>query len=132
MALDREIEQIRNDPDRWKTLARQLPQAGPEAFTDWELDFLEEIPKRKGLEHLSHRQAEILLGIRDNVEIVSSYRGYSVKWLSTACHENRFDLDEEDQAWVERLYANSPAAMRSKDARRLLSMARRLGVIEDN
>lgn len=132
MALDREIEQIRNDTARWRALARQLPRAGPEALTDWELDFLEEIPNRKWLEQLSYRQAEILLNIRDEVETVSSYRGYSVKWLCSICHDNRLDLDEEEQAWVELLHAGGAASMRRKDARRLMSLARRLDVIEND
>jgi len=132
VALDREIEQFRSDPVRWRALARQLPRAGLEAFTDWELDFLEGLPNRKWLEQLSHRQAEILLGIRDDVETVSSYRGYDVKWLCSVCHANRLDLDEEDQAWVEQLHAASRVAMRRKDARRLLNLARRLDIFDND
>ena len=131
MALDREIEQIRNDTAQWRALAQRLPNVGQGALTGWELDFLEEIPKRTWLEQLSRRQAEILLGIRDSVETVSSYRGYSTKWLCAACHENRFDLDEEDQAWVERLHASDSISMRRRDARRLLGLAKRLDVIGD-
>ncbi len=132
MALDREIEQIRNDTAQWRALARRLPSVGSEALTDWELDFLEELPRRTWLEQLSLRQAEILLEIRDDVELVSSYRGYSVKWLCSVCHDNRFDLDEEDQARVERLHARGSGSQRRKDAQWLMRLAKRLDVIESD
>lgn len=131
MALDREIEQIRHDPAQWRALARRLPLLGSEAFTDWELDFLEEIPNRRWLEHLSPRQAEILLEIRDGVETVSSYRNHSVKWLCAICYGNRYDLNEDEQAWVERLHANNPTSLPRKDAARLMNFARRLGMFDD-
>jgi hypothetical protein len=132
VALDREIERIRNDTAQWRALALRLSDAGRDALTDWELDFLEEIPRRTYLEQLSHRQAEVLLLIQDSIEIVSSYRDYSVKWLCATCYENRLDLDEEDQAGIERLYATRPVSLRRREARRLLSLIRRIGYFEQD
>ncbi|MBO9706989.1 MAG: hypothetical protein J7521_02150 [Caulobacter sp.] len=132
MALDREIEQLRADTARWRALARRLPTTGEGSLTDWELDYLEELPRRTWLEHLSYRQAEVLLDIRDNVERVDSYRGCSAAWLLTACYGNRLDLDEDNQAWVEHLHATDRAPLPLKSVKRLLALAKKLGLFDQD
>ena len=131
MALDSEIERIRKDTVRWRSLAQQLlTYAGHGALTDWELDFLENNLSKPWLDELSYRQGESLLVIRDGVELLASLHGYSTTYLVRACYENRFDLDDEDEAWLVEMNQSGRTAIRRKEAWRLFSLAKRIGEVE--
>jgi hypothetical protein len=131
MALDAEIERIRKDTEHWRALMRQLlSYAEKGVLSDWELDFLESNLGKRWLDELSYRQAESLLEIRDDVQVVSAYRGYSVKTMLQGVYENRLDLDDDGEEWVKRLYESGRNEIRRKDARRLIAIARRIGLIE--
>lgn len=132
MASDIEINRIRNDTDGWQLLVQQLLRYEEAAFEAKDFSFLESLESRKWLDSLSYRQAEWLIDIRDSVQTVSDFRGYSVKYLIQRCHENRFDLnDDGDQVWLTGLHQSRPTTVRRNEARRLYRLAKRLGEIDD-
>jgi hypothetical protein len=131
MASDIAIERIRKDTEAWRGLAgRILRLTEPGVLTDNEVDFLEQIQERSWLDELSYRQAEWLLGIRDNVEQVASYRGFSLTRLIRRCYESRFDLDDREQRWISRLFERREEPIRARDARRIYSIAQRQGEVD--
>ena len=133
MASDSEIERIRKDTEAWRALMRQLLRyADLDMLNPWELDFLEGNLAKPWLEVLSYRQCECLLDIRDDIVLVSSHRGFSVRYLANGCYENRLDLDEEDEAWIVEVYKGGQISVRKRDARRLVKIAGRLGLIESD
>ena len=57
--------------------------------------------------------------------------GFNVRALIVRCAEAACDLDEEDEAFVMQLKASGATSVRRRQLRKLLAIARQLGVIED-
>jgi hypothetical protein len=123
-----EIDRIRKDPAAARALAARLLKIHRHDFTDWELDFLQSIARYHSDEELTTRQGEKLLQIRDDVELITKYHGFSIKTLIQGCYEGRMDLDEADETWIEELRGKE--AIKRRFIGRLLRCARRLGNIE--
>lgn len=132
MASDREIQRVRKDPQEWRLLVgRLLIYADHGALPDKDETYLDSLTRRPWLEELNYRQAEWLLDIRDRVQTVSNYRGFSLKTLISNCHQNRFGLDDdEDQVWLEELKASGRSALNTYETRRLYALAIGLGLID--
>lgn len=131
MALDREIEAVRKDPDRFRFMAKQLLEHDEASLTDQALDFLEKVSGWKWSEDLSYRQAEWLLDLRDDHQMVTAFRGYSIGALVRVCFLNRFEFDEDAQEWIEGVHASGRTSLRRREAARLHRLARRLGEAGD-
>jgi hypothetical protein len=98
-------------------------------WTDWEEPFLEKMAINRAA--LTTRQAEKLLELRDAVRRVSTVKGFSVRSLLGICWEARLDLDEDgDVDFLNQLKTSGSAAIRNRDAGRLMACARKLRVIE--
>ena len=97
-------------------------------LTSWEGPFLESMGVHQG--ELSTRQAEKLVEIRDQNTWISDIRGFSVRLLVNQCWETRYDLNDEDAAFVESLKARGASAARYREACRLLDCARDLHLID--
>jgi len=96
------------------------------------MDFLESLQSAWRPNELSYRQVEWLLDIRDSTTFVSEYGGASVNFLMRACFENRFGIDDmDDAAWVDAVWAAKENRLRKRDAQRLFRIARSLDVLED-
>ncbi|PVM85877.1 hypothetical protein [Caulobacter endophyticus] len=130
MASWREIEALKQDRGAAQRLAEALFALGPEALTDWEQDFLEGVPRRLLYDDLSTLQAEKLLQIRDDVEVLSMFEGMRIASLIRRCHEARLDLEEDDEDWIVQIAQTSPTALRRRYLGRLLRCARRLGLLD--
>lgn len=125
-----EIEQIRKDPDGVRGMARRLSALGSDGgLTDWEADFLENLQRQKNLEEYSTRQAEKLLEIRGDIELVEECRGFSVRRLISECFEGRLELSEDDEAWIVELKSEGSSRIRRRHIGRLLRCAREVGAI---
>lgn len=130
MALDREIERIRKDPDQWRPLLHQLLRH--DDLAPRHLGLLDSLAERqRWLEELSYLQAEWLLDIRDEAQTVIEYRGHGVRYLLRCCYENRLDLDEDGEAWVIELHKSGRMPVRKYEARRLYDLAHELGYVDD-
>lgn len=126
-ASPREIEDVRKDPDKWRPLILQLLKFDRPALTDDFLDFAERVLALSWLQEISYRQTEWLLGVRDNVRFVSTYRQFSLKALLKLCYENRLDFDDEEaEAWLEAMYLSGATEFRLYEAKRIYAFARRL------
>jgi hypothetical protein len=132
VASDIEIERIRKDAERWKSLVQQLLRYDDSVLEQKDSCFLDSLSLRDWLDELSYLQAEWLLDIRDSVQIVPEFRGYSVRYLVRCCYENRFGFDsEDDQAWLVELYQSGKTSIRKNQAKRLYYMAKDIGEVED-
>ena len=127
MASWKEIEALKHSPANARTLAKSL--LATSGLSAWEEPFLESMSLHEG--QLSTRQSEKLLELRDESLWVSSIRGFSVRLMLQSCWESRHDLDDDDDVeFIERLEATRSTTAKYRDARRLLNIARKLGVID--
>ena len=129
-ATPREIEACRKDPDKWRPLIRQLLKYDREALTDEFLDFAERVLPLEWLQEISYRQTEWLLGVRDKVRIVSTYRQFSLKALLKACYESRFEFDEHNEEWIEAMFHSGLSEFRLYEAKRIYALAHHIGEVD--
>lgn len=126
-----EINRLKNDPSGARILAERLLRFNADALNDWETVFLGDALTWPDDEALSTRRIEKLVEIRDEVERVSTWRGFSVRNLVRSCYEGRADLGDQDEAWINELRTTDAERVRRRELPRLAHCARSLGVIED-
>jgi hypothetical protein len=131
MASWSEIDRIRKNPAAVREITRRLLRLPASEFTDWEIDFLRAMANHPDDEDLTTRQSEKLLEIRDDVEILTEFRGFSVRLLLKQCRDARLDLAEPDEAWIVQMAAKSENSIKRKHIGRLMRCARELNVIEE-
>jgi hypothetical protein len=121
----REIVRLAGDPAGVRKIAKTLLASAE--LTDPQIDFLSDMAEFKG--RISTRQGEYLLGIRDDMQEVSTV-GYdfSVRILLRRCWEARDELDEADQEFIAKHHGRT--TIRYKYCGRLLRCARQLGLID--
>jgi hypothetical protein len=103
MASWTELERVRKDPIAFRALAKSLlkdPNCEDSEFAD---GFLENIARWKR-DEITLRQSEVLLGLRDNAEIHTQYKGLSIRLLMEKCYATRYELDEVDRKRLEALH----------------------------
>jgi len=130
MAAPREIEDVRKDPDKWRLIMRQLLRYDREALSDELLDFIERLLSLPQVDVLTYRQGEWLLDVRDKVKIVSTFRDFSLKALIQRCYEQRLDLSEAAQEWIENLVERGRSEIRLYEARKIYRIAYSLGEVD--
>lgn len=133
MATEREISRVRHDPAQWRGITRHLiDYAEKHDLEERHLKLLATLQTSAASDEISYRQAEWLLDIRDDVDYVSEYRNVSVKFLIRAVYENQYGVDDDDDAsWIKEIWRQSPARLRKRDARRLYTIAKLIGLLED-
>jgi hypothetical protein len=98
MANWKEIDRIAKDPAGVRALAKSLLRMPDAGWKEWELDFLEHMSHHEG--HLTTRQSEKLVEIRDAAQYFSTYDGFKISTLIDKCWMARLDLnDDEDVAF---------------------------------
>jgi hypothetical protein len=130
VATWKEIAETRRDPRRARKIARFLLRFHKDNLTEWELEFIEKVARRNVELDLSTSQSEKLLQVRDAQEKIESTRGFNVAAVLKQCWEARLDLDEDDEAWITRIYARSPSTVRQGESGGLLRIAGLLRIIE--
>lgn len=128
MASWKEIERFRKDTKAVRLLAEALLKIDTTREHPWETDFL--VSMRTWHGELTTRQSEKLLQIRDGLETVTVFRGFSVKALLAGCHLARLDLVEDDEAWIVRCRAKSESSILRRHVGRLMRCASQLNLIE--
>ncbi len=130
MATYQEMHRIAHDPAAVRDMAKRLLKIPNHEWTDWELDFLESMARRKGPDPISMRQREVLLGLRDETEYHSRINGISVGTLIKKCHEYRLDLDESNANWIEELWRKGTSSLKRGALGRLRRCCIQLGELE--
>jgi hypothetical protein len=110
-------------------LAKRLLAAPESDWTDWEIDFLEDMSRHAGPD-LTTRQGEKLIELRDDAESYASWRGLSVRILVEKCSLARDELEPHDAAFVQKLQGCGATAVKRRQLFRLLRCARQLKLIE--
>lgn len=128
MASHIEMLRVAKDPAAVRSLATRLLATPNHVWTEWEVDFLENMTHFDGPDLISIRQREVLFELRDDAEYLTHYRGLRIATLISNCVLARFDLDEADAEFVLSLKGN-PSIQRRKLGR-LLRCCRMLGEIE--
>lgn len=128
MASWKEIERFRRDVGAAKRLAAKL-LAFHSDFTEWERDFLEKISQIDADYGLTTRQTEKLLQIRDDSELITEYRGFSIRLLIKQIYEARLDLEEGDETWIVHIRENYDSSIRRRHVSRLMRYARDLHIV---
>lgn len=102
MASYRDINALAKDPIRVRATAQFLLTLPDTDWSDWELDFLEDMAMHTT--ELTTRQAEKLVEVRDDAVRYTSASGYKFATVIEECWRNRLDLDDEDDIdFIERL-----------------------------
>jgi len=124
----REINALQKDPQRARDLATFLGKLKDIQWTDWELDFLENMSG--WTEDLTTRQGEKLIELRDASTWCEAVEGFSLRILVEKCFCGRLDLGEQDAEFFERVKVSGARKFRRRDAARILRCARQLGELE--
>jgi hypothetical protein len=125
----REIDRVRKDAAAVRTLAKRLLAVPDSDWTDWEIDFLEDMARHGGRD-LTTRQGEKLIELRDDAESHAGWRGLSVRILVERCSLARDELETGDAAFVQKLQVCGAAVVKRRELFRLLRCARQLRLIE--
>jgi hypothetical protein len=125
-----EIDRIRKDPAGFKSLAKTLLDNPTFEKTEWEQDFLRDKVEGKKRPEFTTRQGETLLDLRDKAAHHTKHKGLSIPILIEKCWLNRFDLDERDQEFIERLKASGRGYVTGRQLRRFLHICKQLGEVE--
>ena len=128
MASYRDINALAKDSSRVRNTARYLLTLHDADWSDWELDFLEDMSKCK--DELTTRQAEKLVELRDDSIRYTKASGFLFTSVIDVCWRNRDELDDSESEFIERLKALGETALRRRDAMRLRQCAVVLGEIE--
>jgi hypothetical protein len=126
----REINALQRDPERVRRLAQFLVALKEIEWTDWELDFLQDMAARVSDEDLTTRQAEKLVELRDASVWHEQVDGFSLRLLIKSCNDMRHLLREHDEQFVIRLKNEGAVKLRRRDAARLMRCSRITGEIE--
>lgn len=132
MASWKEISRVRKHPVEFRAIASRILATNEIDLTEWEMVFLEEATKKLNVTEFTTAQAEKLLQIRDDTEIVRTWRGFSVELLLKNCYEARCDLIESDEEWIIAIREAMRDGIRRRNLGRLARIASRLGVIEED
>lgn len=130
MASWAEIERLRKNGPGFRALAARLLAAHRDDLTEWESAFLDDLCGQNGATDFSLRQSEKLFEIRDGVEPIAEFRGFSVRLLIDQCYLARLDLSEGDEAWIVALRARDERTVRRRHLGRLLRCAREISLID--
>lgn len=127
----RELSRIAADPVAVRSTAALVKALlGPE-ISDWQQDFLSKLEKFNGPDRLSTRQCETLISLRDRAKRRSKVGSYAAFPLVRRIWELRFDLDAEDEAFVDRLYAIGPQlALFDSEWMHVFGLARQFDLID--
>ena len=129
----REMKALGENPDAVRALAvylLNLPAIDAQVrWTDWELDFLEHMLRREGGEPLSMRQVEVLADLKEGARSYDKLDGLAVGSLIDDCWLARYDLDEDEERFIDTLKASGARALKKRQAVKLLGLARQLGVV---
>ncbi len=130
----REMKALADSADRVRALAGlllKLPATdGQITWSDWELEFLEKMAQHQGPDPLSLRQAEKLVELNDDAKSYSNLDGLSVPALIDQCWIARLDLEEDDEAFIDRLKSSGARTLKRRQGLKLLACARQLGIVE--
>jgi hypothetical protein len=129
------MKDLAENPAAVRALARYLlllvGRDEAQAWTDWEVDFLESMATRECEEPLSTRQREVLSGLKSAAERHSEIDGMGVRSLIERCWLERADLDsDEDQEFIVALRTSGQRTVTGRQRWRLVRCCRELGVIE--
>lgn len=128
----RKVNALAKDTARARRTAQFLLKLDGQDWTDWEFDFLAAMTERR--EELTTRQAEKLVELEDAAVWHDKVPGeaFSVRLLVKGCYEARGDLEEEDAAFIEGLWARQATKLRRRGLSRLMRCARVSGVVESD
>jgi hypothetical protein len=124
MPTDKAIDALCKDPARAARLAAFLLSLGDADWTAWELTFLTGTIDRGDTAPLSYRQAEKLLELEDRSVLLSKVQGLAISSLIRECWALRFELDPEDEAWIDGLNRKGTTSLRRGTTGRLLACLR--------
>jgi hypothetical protein len=126
-----EINDLKKDPQRVRTLAKRLLQLAYANWSEERTSFLNDMARQKN--EITTRQAEYLLDLRDETELFSTAGGFSVASLIEDCWRHRLPdryggLSDENCAFIEGIRGKTTLAR--PQLRRLFFCCRELGLIE--
>ena len=124
----REISALGKEPDKARALAVYLLKVPDIEWSEWELDFIEDMVARQ--EGLSMRQAEKLVELRDETLWYEKVEGFALKGLVDTCFLYQDELSEHDQEFITQLKAAGATKLRRRPALRLMRCARTVRAIE--
>lgn len=106
----RELERLRKDATRVRGLAQHIWQV---IGDDLDLDanaFVHSMMDFAGDDGISHRQAEWLLDLRAKTTLLRVHDGFDVVAVVRDVWMARSELDEHDEAFIQRMYGRGEAA----------------------
>jgi len=125
-----EMQKLATNPGAISSLASYLMLLKDAGWTDWEINFLDNMSGWAGPDPISTRQREKLIELRDDAKNYSTFDGFSVGKLVRECWLARLDLDEDDEQFIMRIYERGASSLKRRPLLRLLRCSRKLQLIE--
>ena len=129
MASYIDMQKLAQSPGAVTMLADYLLKLETVAWSDWEIDFLENMAGRTSTDPISTRQREVLAELKASATSHTTTRdGQSIRSLILKCWEARLDLDEEDEQFVVSLYDSKMTSLKPRQLGRLQNCVRQLHI----
>jgi len=134
----REINDLQRDLPRARRLAEFLLLMAGIEWTEWEVTFLNSIIRQVDArllakdfnDHLSVRQIEILVELRDDAVLYEKVEGLLIRLLIRSCFEMRHLLNDSETEFVTRHIEAGTTKLRRRQVFFLFHCARKALVIE--
>jgi len=125
-----EIDRLRKDPPKFKSLAAHLLKLPDANWAEYVERFLKYVAGRPDTE-LSTRQAKFLLKLRDDKATHFTIGGFSVAILIKNCFQARFDLnDDRDVEFIASLHNTGRRFVTGRQLGWFVRICKELGEIE--
>lgn len=106
--------------------ARIIGTRGEPPLTEWEAGFVQGLPERLWQEHFTKPQVAKLDEIDFLTQVVTQWRGQPTLAMLKTCYAERYELDEDDDAWVLSLWQRPNQVIYGRDVRHLARLTDRL------
>ena len=124
MARTTKLQQELLRATQLRTRATHLYKLSENDWNDWELDWLSDQIQRPVDYIYSDKQWAVLEKLERNAHVFREYAELSVNALLDISYASRFDVDENDQDFVEKLYQRAPLELRRRQIMRLAGICR--------
>jgi hypothetical protein len=110
--------------DEFRRIASSLLHLRHNDWNDWEYEWLHDEVRRRPLYIYTEREHEILDKLSVLSKSFTDFGGYTITELIAIAYPFRFDLDEDDQQFLEKLYGWRSTELRLRQTRRLARICR--------
>ena len=124
MARVTKAQRERAEADEFRAIATALLGVRHNDWDDWQYDWLRDEVRRQSDYIYTEKERAVLDRLQSYAKPFTEYAGYSVPELIAIAYPYRFDLDEDEQEFVEKLHAWGATDLKRRQIQRLAGICR--------